>query len=451
MNTAIILILSFVAVLSLKQIFIKYDKIKSDIVLKALAVAFVFIGISRFFLSDYFAEKVTDFADPFHTFLRWGYHIGYAVIPIAVFFNNRLLRNIATCFSLPMAIISAFAFDSTMEYFLKKGAYGFYLNPHFRYFYYSLELIIAIILPLLMQMQYKHVINIKNKKEVLLTIGMIPLIMLQMMPSYIPYTIIREHIIKIGMFSPLHIVWMIIIPILIVVLHNVFKRKSEYEKRTFISFLALAQLIHTMTTFLKGFTYSRLPLQLCNIAAFFFLFALIRKDQKFFNFCYLSTILGAFIAIIIYDVTNTNLVWFWNLHYVYEHTYVVTGPILCVSLGIFKRIDRTAIKSALKYFSIYYLSVFIVGILINIFAGSPDIFLVNFFYMFNPATAVKLIPFAGFTKLIEIDLGATKIYPILMVMVYIIFLAFNVIHYFITAGVYKIIDKTRQKIATTKK
>lgn len=449
MNTIIILLTSALSIFVLNALFNKNSKVNPDLVLKILAVILPVIGIIRYFLSDSFVETVVGFEDPLQTVLRWGYHICYAVIPISVFFDSRLFRNIASYFSLPMSILSAIFFNDTFAYFTAPGAGGYYVNVHFRYFFYSLELVIAIILPVLMQLHHKHIINLKNPKEPLVALGVTALILIQMMPSYIPNSIIESIDLKTGMFEELHLLWLGCLALEIILLHFIFRNRSEKDKNLLLVFLVLAQVMHTTSPMIRGFTFSRLPLQLCNIAAFFYLYMIIKKDKKVFDFCYLANLVGAAIAMILVDFSS-NPVTFWNIHYIYEHSFVVMVPVLCITLGIFPRLDKHAIKNMFTYFSAYFIFIFIFGTIVNGLDTTPDFLPVNHFYMFSPKVAIDYLPFVGFTELIHLEFNGFEIYPILVITIFVVFLALNILFYFITLGGYKLIDFIKMKINKNK-
>ncbi len=443
MNTIIILGLSLTAILAINYAFKKWEKINPDIVLKILAACLCLIGVIRYFLSDSFVEVVEPMEDPLQSFLHWTYHIGYAILPMSVFFDTRLFRNLASCFSLPVGILCAVFYNDTFAYFTAPGSNGAYVNVHFRHCFYTLELILAIIIPVLMQLRYKHIINVKNPKEVLLTVGVVPLIMIQMMPSYIPKTLVDNLGLSPKMFGDLHFIWIGALVAEIILLHFIFKKRSEKDKFTFISYMTIAQVMHTMSPFLRGFTYSRLPLQLCNIAAFSYLYMIIKKSKKVFDFCYIANLVGAAIAIALFTF-NVGAVTFWPMHYIYEHSFVVMFPILSITLGVFPRLDKSSFKNMMKIFSVYFAFVLVFGTIINaIDTGSG--YAVNHFYMFNPKVAVEYIPFAGFTGAIHWQIGEFEMYPILVVAVFIFFTALNYAFYRLTLLGYNIIDKIKGK------
>ena len=446
MYALIILVISGLSAFFFKHCLDKNIIKNPDTIIKSLAVSLCILGVFRYFLSDSFVETVNAGDDLLQSILRWGYHIGYAVIPMSVFFNSRLFRNIATCFCLPFSILCAIFFDDTMSYFLAPGAGGFYVASWIRYLFYALELIIAIVTPLLMQINTKHLINLKNKKEILTLIGILPLILIQMVPSYIPRTIVPPLDLSTGMFGEFHILWLVSLVIQIILLHFIFRKRSFEEKYMLLVFLVIAQVMHTTSPMIRGFTFSRLPLQLCNIAAFFYLYMIIKKDKRVFNFCFLANIIGAAIAMVLTDFSSEALT-FWNIHYIYEHSFVVMVPILCASLGIFPRLDRSAIKNMLALFGVYFGFVFIFGTLVNGIDTKPDFLPVNHFYMFSPKVAVDYLPFAGFTGLVHWEFNGFEVYPILVVTVFVFFTALNLLFYAFTQLYYMLADKIRKRAA----
>lgn len=444
MYAIITLAISILLIVLLKIAINKNIITKPNFILKIMSVAICVLGIIRYFLSDAFVETVFGMSDPLQSFLRWGYHIGYAIIPMSVFFNSRLIRNIATCFTLPVTMLCIIFIEDTFVYFTAAGAGGFYVDEWFRYVTYILELTLSLVTIVLMQMHTKHCIDIKNFKEVFLTVGMIPLIMLQMMPSYIPQSIISDFSLTAEMFGELHLLWLFSLTAETVLLHYIFRKRSEEDKYMLLVFLVIAQVMHTTSPMLRGFTFSRLPLQLCNIAAFFYLYMIIKKDKKVFDFCYLANLVGAAIAMILTSFSSDTLS-FWNIHYIYEHSFVVMVPVLSTTLGLFPRLDKAALKSMMKYFTAYFIFIFLFGTIVNGVNTTPDPFPVNHFYMFNPTVAIEYLPFVGFINAVHWEFGGFEIYPILVVTIFVVFTALNFLFYFITRGSYRLIDSIKEK------
>ncbi len=443
MYSLIVFALSCAVVFLLRTAFNKSLFKSPEKVLRIMAVLFCLIGLFRFLLSDTFPETALNFVDPLQVFLRWGYYTAYAIIPISIFFNSRLFRNIASYYTLTMSFLATIFFEDTFEYFVAEGAGGIYLETWVRYIYYILELVLALSLPILMQIQYKHVINIKDKKEILNIIVALPLIHLQMMPAYVPQSIKRDPGISMAMFGELHLGWILLLIAECVLLHFFFRKRSKEDKYLLLVFLVFAQMFNTNSAMLRGMTLSRLPLQLCSIAAFFYFYTILSKNRKMFNFCYLANLVGGFIAIVLaaFDVAPLQ---FWNIHYMYEHAFVMMIPILAVSLGVFPRIERSAIKDMLKYFSIYFACAFIGGTILNGLDATPNYYPVNCFYMFDLQKALSYISFVEFAGNVHWEFNGFEMYPILVLIIYVVFVLLNILFYFFTQGCYKIGAFTRK-------
>ena len=406
---------------------------------KVLAVAYFVFGIVRMFLRDSFVEEITDFADPYQTFLRWFAYISYSTYIMATFFDSRLFKNIAVCFSLPVSLLSVISFEGTFKYFLSDAGEGFVIDLATRYGFYIIELAVSVAIPVLFILCNKHIPSYKNRGEILRLVTVLPVILLFVMPAYIPQALLGSTEISTKSFGPMHFAWIAVMIAACIVFHLVFKNKSYNDRYMLCLFIALTELIHTHQVFLRGFTVSRLPLQLCCISGFFYVFALATKNRKFFDFCYLANTLGAVIAIALASYSEGALT-FWNIHYMQEHGYVLILPILTMSLHVFPRINITAIKHTLLIFCCYFFSCFIIGTLINGLSATEG-YAVNYFYMFNHAVALEYLPFVGFTGVIHWQFGSFGIYPILVLLIFVVFSTLFVAFYFFTRLIYKISDK----------
>ncbi|MBQ8322330.1 MAG: YwaF family protein [Clostridia bacterium] len=442
MYTLVILTLSVIFALGVCYVF-KNNAKGIDTLIKILTIAFCALGILRFHLSDSFPEAVFSGSDIFGTLLRWGSHVSYAVLPMSVFFDSRLFKNAALCFSLPVAILCAFNFEHLMEYFLSPLGNGWDTAPFLRYALYITELLLMISVPLLVQRRDSHVFNVKDRGEWQnLALGL-PAMLLYMMPAYIPQALFGTTDIKIEAFSTLHLAWIVLTVCEIVILYLFFRRKSKKDKWVLCAFIIIAQLFHSNSVFLRGFRFSRIPLQLCCLAAFFYLIILITKNRRLFDFCYIANMIGALVAVVLASFSGGALQ-FWNIHYMYEHTMVIVFPVLALSFGLFPRLDRTSLKSMYLIFSCYFLFCLVIGLAINAFSGNPGCE-VNYFYMLDYDIAISYIPFATFTGAIKLTLGPVTVYPILVGVVYVVFVSICTLYYLLNRGIYRLIDAYKAK------
>ena len=413
-----------------------------------LTLTFSVVGFLRFFLSDSFVFVINgatyngtyyEVTDVLQSVLRWGYYFNYAILPMAVFYDGRLFKNIASYVCLPFSVLSAIFFNDYMRYFLDPKGGGLHFAVWVRYAFFAVELILAISIPIVMQIRDRHVFRIKDKREWGIFLVTLPLIALLLIPPYIPQSLIgySSMLAKIG--SPFHIGWIAFCVLAAIVLYYLFRFKEKSKRNMLCVFLSLALFYHYNTIFLMGFSLSRLPVQLCNLAAYLYIIAIPFKRNKLFQFCYLANTMGAIIAIVAADFSGGGALSFWNMHFVYEHTLVFLVPILSLWLRIFPRFDRKALKYTFVGFTIYFVFCLISGTIIN---GYSDVLhtKVNYFFMFDLKKAFSYFPFLSFSENYMIKFGRFEIYPIVVSVIYVGFSALYLLFYFLTKFLYRYED-----------
>ena len=416
--------------------------------LKVFTVVFCGLGILRYFLSDsfvYIINKGTyrgtyyETTDVWQTVLRWGYYLNYAVLPMAIFFNSRLFKNIASYVCLPFSILSAVFFNDYMAYFLSPKGPGFHLTESFRYAFFVIELAIAVAIPIMIQIRQKHYFNVKDKKEWLSFFVALPFVAFVMMPVYVPQSLFGYTTILAAIGSNFHIWWIVVSIVLLFALYFAFRFRTYRTKYMLLVFLTIALFFNYNSIFLMGITYSRLPVQLCNLAAYIFILAIPFKMTRVFQFSFLANTTGAVIAIVAADFFGGAL-GFWNVHFVVEHTLVFIIPLLAMWLRIFPRVDKKAIKYAFIGFTIYFIFCLIVGTILN---GYADVTgeTVNYFFMFDLDKAFDYVPFLKFAEKTFIKFGRFIIYPIVVGVIYLGFSILYVLFYFFTKYLYKFEDE----------
>ena len=104
MYQAITFVSTLLAIILILLIFKNKSEKSFSKFLKVLTIVYCVLGFFRFMLSDsfvyvikggYFNYVYYDSQDILQSILRWGYYIGYSVLPMAVFFKNRFFRNMA--------------------------------------------------------------------------------------------------------------------------------------------------------------------------------------------------------------------------------------------------------------------------------------------------------------------------------------------------------------------
>ena len=446
-----------IILISIASVLLTYRLLKSNarkdditsIAMRVMVITFAALGLFRFFLSDAFVElAIKPLYAPHQSIVRWLYYTGYAILPISVFSDSRLFRNLSTVVTLPAAFFSALLFDDTMQYFLSPQGNGFDLNVPTRYVLYALELALALTIPLMTIILRGHRVNLRSKREIASVALAIPATLIVMTPAYIPQSLLGYTDISYSAFSTMHLGWMAYMIILAAVIILYFKRRPMEDRHLMLVFMTIAQLFNSMSAMLRGFYISRLPLQLCSIAAFFYLATMLTRSKKLFHFCFIVNLIGGVIAVVLafFDVGALQ---FWNVHYMHEHTFVMVIPITALALGVFPRIEWHYIPSALKIFSIYFISCLVAGTFINgyydVIGQIVGIKPLNFFYMLSPEVAVSYLPFATFVGLIEWKIGKFVIYPLLVSVVYVAFVALCLLFFLAMRLGYKIKDKLSKK------
>ena len=406
-------------------LFAKHERGRHN-VLKALTVVFCTIGFVRFFLSDSIIfvinggwfegvhYEATDFAQ---IILRWGYYTNYAVLATAVFTNNRFFKNMAGYFSLPFSVLSVICFDDYMAYFLDPAGKGWHFSPEFRYAFFATELLLAIIIPIILHAGDRHVFNFKDIREWRNFILGVPAVVAAMIPVYAIPGLFGTNNLTPQWFSSYHFIWIGLTFAVALVIYYIFRFQSYEVRHSVCLFLVLLLFFHYNSLYLMGVTLKRLPFQLCNFAAYMFLASFIFKWKKVFHYSFIANIVGTLFAILVPDF-GVGYTGFWNMHFLFEHSYVLIVPAVCMGLQIFPRLTKKSVGYYFVGFSIYITFCYVLGTILN---GYQDVTgeTVNYFYMFDFKIAFDYFPFLRFIEDYVIEFGRFVMYPLVFIIVYV--------------------------------
>ena len=434
-----------------------------DKVMKVLSILFMLLMFINVLLPDGFVvslseEELAGNNQYFEAIIRWFRFVSFLVIPIAVFYDKKIFNKIAIYFCLPIAVVNLISYflyfpDITTSNlkgianirFFSEGFRIFISNDVFRSCFFGLISLLEIVILIYIVYKNNQKLKFESIKESILFIITLISLILVIMPIYIPQYLIGYTDIILKTYSLAHLMWVLSLVVIFIGLHLIF-RKQTYENRfILVIVLALSLLIqyNQMFSAINELTFKRMPLQLCNIGSYLILVTLLTKNRKLFSFTLIVNVVGALVALSILGVDEKGLGYLWNMHYILEHSGVVIIPLLCLSLGLFPKVEKEDIKYVLIGFISYFIFVLGLGTYLNgIFASTGnDFFEVNYLFMFDREVAADAIGFADKLFDLKIIIGKYTYYPMIQSVVFFTFLSlcFGVFYllYFLTNLKYK--------------
>ena len=326
---------------------------------------------------------------------------------------------------------------------------AFFINEIFRTIWFSLLLLIELIIPLVLLIFEKHRFTFKDKNEIKNYLLVLLSMLLLMVPIYIPQVIFGFSNIIFKAYGIIHIGWLLFIVVEIILLIKIFKNKSYEEQYILCLILALVTLFQYNSMFSLTISFKRLPLQLCNLASYFLIvIAIITKNKHIFNFNFIVNALGALIAILMPDLDNKGIFNVWNMHFITEHTHILIVPILALTFKIFPRIDKDSLKDAFIGFSICFVFCLVFGTFMNglVKMTGETKFEVNYLFMFDMKKATEVLTFIKGIATIEIAFGKYFIcYPVVQILVYVVYFSLCIGVWLLIKLIYKLYDERNEK------
>ena len=380
--------------------------------------------------------------EPFPMVIRWFNFSSFVILPIAVYYDRKVFKRVAIYFCLPVAIIYMCLAGSIIPCYTDPNGTGivdiryfpdfivnFMHNGVFRgILFFVMGLAQVGVIGLLIYRD-KEILKFKKNEIVpfvLLLIGSI----ITILPIYALEGIFNTYTdVIFDPYSPLHFAWIGLLVVEGIVFTLVFKKRSYEDRYILVLVLALSLFLQFNQLFssLGELTCKRMPLQLCNVAAYLTLISIVTKNRNLFLFNILINVAGGLIALAVMDVTSEGILSKGNIHYIVEHHNVILTPLLCLILGIFEPIKLKDFKAFVLYFTGYYLIIFVVGtIFTSIYLANPeanDYFYCNYLFMFDQEKAAALVGFAGGLFEPALKIGSIIIFPLIQLAVYAAFFA----------------------------
>jgi len=441
-------------------------------VLKIASVVYCVILFLTIFLPDAFAlcldqaDLILDFKNISFAIVRWFTTLSFIMLPLAVFYQNRTIRNIAIYFCSLMTLISMFYYPVYLEAYtsiagrglnsisvLSNGFKTFLINPVFRSFVLGLIIVLGITIPVVLALEEKHLFNYKSRKE-WLNFGLVLVFsILGCVPIYVPQHLFGYSNIIFDAWTLPHLIWLLSVIAEIVILYFIFRKKDAEIKHIVCLVLSLALILQYNQMFSAiSINIGRLPLQLCNIGSFLILFSLIFKNKAIFNFTVIVNVAGVLFALAVPDLDGEGLFYLYNMHFILEHTNVIIVPILALLFGLFPRLDKKALKHYLIGFVIYFVVVLLLGASFNAIAVSTGngFWEANYLFMFDQEKAAGFIGFMGALFNPAWRIGKLTFYPLMHLTGFFVFNIVCLIVFFMIQLVYIIKDKIYKNKSSVK-
>lgn len=435
-------------------------------VLKILAIVYASIMLISILLPDAFClcfsqeELASSSRSVSYILVRWFSMVSFVVLPLSIFFKNRTIKNIAIYFSTIITIISVFFYPQYLSDFtstmgrglnsipvISAGFKNFLINPTFRSIWFGIILFLQFSIPVVLALQEKHIFNFKNKNEYINFFIILPLVILSIIPIYVPQHLFGYTNLILEAYGVAHICWLLLIIIEIVAMFFIFRKKDMETKNVLLFVLSLSLIMQYLQMFSAiSINIERLPLQLCNIGSFFILISLITKNKKIFNFTVIINVVGVLFALAMPDLDGKGLFYLYNMHFMLEHGNVLIIPILALMLNVFPRLDKKALRDCLVGFGIYFVAVWSLGTMFNAISSATGngFYTANYLFMFLPEKAAKLLPFTKALFDINFKIGYATFYPVIQLIIFVVFCAVCVLLFFAIQLIYYIIDKVKK-------
>lgn len=438
----------------------------SQKVLKIASIVYCSLMLVSILLPDRFAlcfsseELATSDINKGYAVVRWFSLVNFVILPLAVFFKNRTIKNIAIYFCVPVSIASIFFYANFMADFtstfgrglnsisvLSQGFKNFLINPIFRSIWFGLILMLQLLIPIVLAIKEKHIFDYKNAKEYGYFFLVLPFVILSIIPIYVPQHLFGYTNMIFEAYSIVHILWFLSIIAEITILYFLFRRKDTDTKMILLFVLALSLVMQYNQMFSAiSINAKRFPFQLCNIGSYLVLISLLTKNKKLFNFTVIINVVGVIFALAMPDLDGKGLFYLYNMHFIFEHGNVLIVPVLALMFGIFPRLDKSALVDCLIGFTFYFVCVWVLGTSFNAIAKATgnNFYEANYLFMFLPDVAIDLLPFTKALFDINFSIGYATFYPVLQLLIYIVFVAVCTLLFFAIILVYKTKDAIAQ-------
>ncbi len=435
MEYVTVLILAGLIFLSMFLLIRKFPN-KQNLIYKIFVIVLIALFGVRICFADAFdnilALETTLFSKPMTAFLailRWFSFTAIMVTCLSAFTKAKSYKHI-------VAFISLFFFLLNLIFF-KQNVIAFVGTPEVSFFHYR-NILFMFELGILGGISAYELFNIIKNKELptkkqvgimflvygAVTIGCFPLSTFQVLFGFFG-TALED-------FNLSHRMFLYAMFLTLAILFIVFRKKDDDTKKTMLLTASTnCLLLYCYNWNMLSFSYSDLPLHLCNTAVFLIFIAFAFNLKSVYYFTYFVNVVGSFFALSMPNTTAT-LFSYSGIHFWFTHAYVLILPILAMMLGLYKRPTFKYMRNAIFIFSGYFVAMVIANAWINTFAS------VDYFFLYGDVIS----GYIGFLENIRlnfqwlINIGGTlyRVYWLYDILVYIGYVGIM----FVIWGLYKL-------------
>ena len=396
-------------------------------------------------LSPFYADGAGHIETAIAIILIWFSYAAMLTIVLNEFFENRVLKAITNCFSLPVFILLICLFG-----IYGRGVFGNdYSLSTVRLWMIVAVIGMAISIPLCHILEEKRFIY-PRKKELYSFFLALPFSVLAAMPCYVLQAFFEsaDPNLKLFDFTEEHrfmLYGAIVIPVII---YFFLRDRSENTKRLVMVYMSLAFLwVYLGRWTLEMWkTPTSWPLHLCNTAMFLIPLCFVFKMNRLFNFCLFINVMGALLAMMIpgklsgLNAIGTERVSFWLNHYA-----AFFMPVLAVALKMFKRPKFKEWVYAVIALTFYFCAMLFTNTLFTeMYQEECDYFFLNSDFIVSTLGA-----WAERTRdfILHVNFGKYTLtfYPVYQSLFYIVYIGFTVMVWFIYALLFEIWDKAEDR------
>jgi len=372
-------------------------------------------------------------ANFFMIMLIWITNVGVLIAIVAPFFKNKTMENLLA-FVVPVTVILNVALFK--DYLIMFDGLEFSLFG-WRAIEFGIE---TILLGAISGSYLFDKIKSRNFKFSSKMMWSMILVWLGIMLTFAPQSILKNFFGDLGKvpesFNYVHRITIYVAIMVPLFLYFKFRRKNLADRRLLLILIAVAGFLLYFDIYTFSFSLTNLPIHLCNTAMVLMLVAYAFKAESFFYFTYFVNVIGAFLAILMPDISSDAFS-MDCLHFYYNHWLAFFLPILGVALKVFPRPNFQKMRKAILIFTIYFVFIAIMNGYVNNYGSVDYFFLYGDFFTkkFEFAYTLK----ENFVLILNwgVPIKIFWLYDLLFYIVY-VFMAFMV--WLVYVYLYKIAD-----------